>query len=66
MKTLKLHSPRIRLSEQFHISADDTLAALRQQQLEGVVSKRKDSLYKAGKRTGSWLKMRISGRYPIS
>jgi bifunctional non-homologous end joining protein LigD len=36
------------------------LAAVRQQQLEGVVAKRKDSLYEAGKRTGSWAKIRIN------
>ena len=31
-------------------------AAVHEQQLEGVVGKRKDSLYEAGKRTGSWIK----------
>jgi ATP-dependent DNA ligase len=36
------------------------IAAARQQQLEGVVGKRKDSLYEAGKRTGSWIKYRVS------
>ncbi|MCU1240604.1 MAG: hypothetical protein JWO71_1330 [Candidatus Acidoferrum typicum] len=60
MKTFKLHSPRIRLSEQFHISADDMLAAVRKQQLEGVIGKRKDSLYEAGKCSGAWVKMRIN------
>jgi len=60
MKTLKLHSPRVRLSEQFHISADDMLAAVRKQQLEGVIGKRKDSLYEPGRRTGAWVKMRIN------
>jgi len=60
MKTFKLHSPRVRLSEQFHIPADDMLAAVRKQQLEGVIGKRKDSLYEAGKRTGSWAKLRIN------
>ena len=36
------------------------IAAVRQQGLEGVVAKRKDSLYEPGKRTGSWVKMRIN------
>jgi bifunctional non-homologous end joining protein LigD len=36
------------------------LAAVRQQQLEGVIAKRQDSLYEPGKRTGSWAKMRIN------
>jgi ATP-dependent DNA ligase len=53
MKSVKLRSPRIRISQQFHISADDMLAAVRKQELEGVVGKCKDSLYEEGKRTGS-------------
>jgi DNA ligase D-like protein (predicted ligase) len=57
---LKVRSPRIRISEQFDISPDGMLAAVRQQGLEGVVAKRKDSLYEPGKRTGSWAKMRIN------
>jgi DNA ligase D-like protein (predicted ligase) len=57
---LKLRSSWIRISEQFDISADQMLSAVRQQQLEGVIGKRKDSLYEVGKRTGSWVKMRIN------
>ena len=57
---LKLRSPRIRLSEQFDIAANDMLAAVRQQQLEGVVAKWKTSVYEEGKRTGSWVKLRIN------
>jgi bifunctional non-homologous end joining protein LigD len=60
LKSLKAGSPRIRISEQFDISAADMLAAVRQQQLEGVVAKRKSSVYEGGKRTGSWAKMRIN------
>jgi hypothetical protein len=36
------------------------LAAVRQQQLEGVIGKRKDSLYEAGKRSGAWVKCRAN------
>jgi ATP-dependent DNA ligase len=57
---LKLDSPRIRISEQFQTSASDMLAAVRQHGLEGVVGKRKDSLYQAGRRTGSWIKYRVN------
>jgi DNA ligase D-like protein (predicted ligase) len=60
LKSIKLRSPRIRVSEQFDISADQLLAAVRQQGLEGVVAKRKDSLYEPGKRTGFWVKLRIN------
>lgn len=57
---LKSRSPHIRISEQFEVSASDIVAAVRQQQLEGVVAKRKDSLYEAGKRSGSWIKYRVN------
>jgi ATP-dependent DNA ligase len=36
------------------------LAAVRQQQFEGVIGKRKDSLYQPGKRTGLWIKFRVN------
>lgn len=57
---LKFRSPRIRIAEQFEVTASDMLAAVRQQQLEGVIAKRKDSLYEAGKRSGAWIKCRAN------
>jgi bifunctional non-homologous end joining protein LigD len=57
---LKLRSLRIRIAEQFEVTASDMLAAVRQQQLEGVIAKRKDSLYEAGKRSGAWVKCRAN------
>ena len=57
---LKLRSPSLRIAEQFEVPANDMLAAVRQQQLEGVIGKRKDSLYEPGKRTGSWIKYRVN------
>ena len=58
--TLKMRSPRIRISEQFEASGNDMLAAVRQQQLEGVIGKRKESFYEPGKRTGEWVKYRVN------
>src|SRR5207245_7522435 len=60
LAVLKLRLPRIRISEQFNISAADMVSAVRQQRLEGVVAKRKSSVYEEGKRSGSWAKMRIN------
>jgi ATP-dependent DNA ligase len=57
---LNLSSPRLRFAEQFEASANDMLVAVRQQQLEGVIGKRKDSLYEPGKRTGAWIKYRVN------
>src|SRR2546430_6267697 len=39
---LKLRSGRIRICDQYNVSATDMLAAARQQQLEGVVAKRSE------------------------
>jgi ATP-dependent DNA ligase len=41
LKSIKLRSGWIHISEQFDISADQMLAAVREQGLEGVVAKRK-------------------------
>jgi bifunctional non-homologous end joining protein LigD len=60
LKSIKLPSGWSRLSEQFDIPAADMVSAVRQQGLEGVVAKRKTSVYEEGKRTGSWAKMRIN------
>ena len=60
LATVKLRTQWIRVSEQFNISAVDMLAAVRHQQLEGVVAKRQTSVYEAGKRSGSWVKLRIN------
>jgi DNA ligase D-like protein (predicted ligase) len=59
-RAFNLGSPRIRISEQFQTSASEMLAVVREHGLEGVIGKRKDSLYQAGKRTGSWIKYRVN------
>src|ERR1700737_172160 len=53
LKSIKVRSLLIRISEQFHISADEMVDAVRKQGLEGVIGKRSDSLYEAGKRSGA-------------
>jgi ATP-dependent DNA ligase len=57
---LKFSSPRIRIAQYFETSAEEMIRATRQQGLEGVVAKRKDSRYEAGKRSGSWAKYRLN------
>jgi bifunctional non-homologous end joining protein LigD len=37
------------------------ISAVRSQGLEGIVAKRRDSLYEPGRRNSAWLKMRIGG-----
>ena len=61
MKTvLKFESRRIRIADYFEASAGDMLSTARDQGLEGVVAKRKDSRYEIGKRSGSWAKYRLN------
>ncbi|HEY6387038.1 MAG TPA: hypothetical protein VIX91_15285 [Candidatus Acidoferrum sp.] len=60
LQSLKFSSPLIRICEQFESSTVEMIASVRQLGLEGVIGKRKDSKYEAGKRTGSWIKHRIN------
>ena len=53
MKSVLKLLPPLRLSDPFDISPDAMISAVRKQGLEGVVAKRKDSLYEPGKRSGS-------------
>jgi ATP-dependent DNA ligase len=41
-------------------SLPDLITAVRDQLLEGLVAKRRDSLYEPGQRSGAWQKMRIN------
>jgi DNA ligase D-like protein (predicted ligase) len=51
---------RIRIADYIEASATDLLAAVREQGLEGIVGKRKDSVYEPGKRSGAWIKYRVN------
>src|SRR5207244_8012972 len=53
---VRLKSRRIRISEQFEVTANDMLVAVRAQKLEGVVAKRRDSFYEARKHSGTRIK----------
>jgi len=57
---LKFNSGRIRITNFLEASAADMLHAVRQQGLEGIIGKRKDSLYEPGKRSGAWIKYRVN------
>jgi bifunctional non-homologous end joining protein LigD len=51
----------VRLSESFE-DGEALYAAAKEQRLEGIVSKRADSRYEAGKRSRAWLKVKATGR----
>jgi bifunctional non-homologous end joining protein LigD len=50
----------IRFSETLQASPGDLIRAVREQDLEGVVAKRLDGQYEAGRRSGAWVKMRVN------
>jgi len=60
LKSLKLRDARIRIVDYVEAGATELLAAVREQQLEGIVGKRRDSLYEPGKRSGAWIKYRVN------
>jgi bifunctional non-homologous end joining protein LigD len=59
LEGLKLDGERWRVPRYRLDGGADLLEAARRQGLEGIVSKRTDSLYRPGKRTGEWIKTRV-------
>jgi DNA ligase D-like protein (predicted ligase) len=55
-----LSDKRIRISDCVEAAPKDLLSAVREQGLEGIIGKRKDSLYQPGKRSGAWIKYRAN------
>jgi DNA ligase D-like protein (predicted ligase) len=51
---------RIRIVDYVEAAPKDLLAAVREQGLEGIIGKRKDSVYQPGKRSGAWIKYRVN------
>ncbi|MGY0040660.1 DNA ligase D [Pedobacter sp. NJ-S-72] len=52
----------IRFSKDFETSGVEFLEAAKKAGLEGIVAKRKDSLYRPGERTSDWLKIKANRR----
>ncbi len=55
-----LRDKRIKISDYIEAAPEDLLSAVREQGLEGIIGKRKDSLYQPGKRSGAWIKHRVN------
>jgi len=60
LKTLSFKDRRIKIIDYIEAEPAELLRAVREQRLEGVVGKRKDSLYEPGARSGSWIKHRVN------
>jgi ATP-dependent DNA ligase len=50
----------VRLSEVFESDPVDLIASVKDLGFEGIVAKRKDSVYESGKRTGAWVKYKVN------
>jgi DNA ligase D-like protein (predicted ligase) len=50
----------VRLSQVFEDGPKNLVAAAKELGFEGVIAKRKDSLYESGKRTGAWVKYKVN------
>jgi DNA ligase D-like protein (predicted ligase) len=59
-KVLSKLKERVRYSPDFDASLPDLIRSVRDQGLEGLVAKRRSSLYESGQRSGAWLKMRVN------
>jgi bifunctional non-homologous end joining protein LigD len=57
---LKKTPPNIRLSEGLQGSKEDLLRVAQQFGLEGLVAKRKSSVYESGRRSGVWVKVKLT------
>lgn len=55
----------VRLSKYFETSGVEFLAAAKKAGLEGIVAKRKDSVYVSGERTSDWLKIKAARRQEV-
>lgn len=55
-----IRDKRIRVADYFEAAPKDLLTAVREQGLEGIIGKRKDSVYQPGKRSGAWVKYRVN------
>ena len=59
-EAMKGKAAPIALSETLDTSAVELVRVAREFGFEGVVAKRKDSVYESGKRTGAWVKYRVN------
>ncbi|MFL6605699.1 MAG: non-homologous end-joining DNA ligase [Steroidobacteraceae bacterium] len=59
LPAIVLEDPTIRLSQDLPGSAADVVKAVRAAGLEGVIAKRKDSIYQPGERSADWVKLKL-------
>jgi bifunctional non-homologous end joining protein LigD len=55
----------VRISQNFHTTATEFLAAAKKMGLEGIIAKREDSPYAPGERGRDWLKIKTQKRHEV-
>jgi len=55
-----IRDKRIRISDYVEATPEALFSAVREQGLEGIVGKQRDSHYQPGKRSGAWIKYRVN------
>jgi len=60
MRVVEANQERIRAADYVDTAPKELLAAVREQGLEGIIGKQKDSHYQPGKRSGAWIKYRVN------
>ena len=60
LKQLTFKDKRIKILDYVEAEPAELLSAVREQKLEGIVGKRKDSRYEPGSRSGAWIKHRVN------
>jgi bifunctional non-homologous end joining protein LigD len=60
VKLLKKPPDNIRLSDEMRSGRDDLIRVAKEFGLEDLVAKRKTSLYESGRRSGAWVKFKIT------
>jgi DNA ligase D-like protein (predicted ligase) len=60
LASIRFKSGWLKIAAYFEADSFDLVRAAREQGLEGVVGKRRDSKYEPGKRSGAWIKHRLN------
>ena len=59
-KLLKRAPENIKFSEELKGSREELVQVARRFQLEGLIAKRSDSVYESGRRSGAWVKVKLT------
>lgn len=65
LRSIKLSSSNIRLSQSFEAGATEFFEVAKQMGLEGIIAKKADSKYYPGQRSKEWLKIKTHKRHEV-